>query len=144
MLLVIIGVVLLLGMVLWSLPVIGYLAFAEKIRDITDPIFQMPSFAMRLMLGTVFGSALCSLVFGLGLLCSAGWARLGAIVFLFIQFVALLFALSIAVNGFTDPDGGTISLLSSPAQGYLGAVGVTVVNGVLITLLLLARRKKAG
>ena len=141
-LLVIIGVVLLLGGVLWSLPVIAYTVFAERAKDYIDLLLNTTSFTHRMIVGTVLGSAFGSLVFGLGLLWSAKWARLGGIIFLFLQYIAFLIVLSIAVNGITDADGAGFFL--EKAQGYSGAACVTVLNGLLITLLLLARRKKAG
>jgi hypothetical protein len=89
---------------------------------------------MRLIIGTVLISPLPLLVFGIGLLAKANWARLGAMAFLGVQLIAILFALHFATHGFPFM-GGSILLMDNLRTGYASAAACVVVSAALIVTL---------
>lgn len=132
--LTIIGLLLLLGGILWAAPIVAFYLIKGDVREYLDPLVQVTAPQMRLIIGTVLISPLPLFVFGIGLLVQANWARLGAMVFLGVQLIGILVALHFATHGFSFM-GGTVLLMDNLRTGYTSAAACVVVSAALIITL---------
>lgn len=148
--LVILGVIVILLGLAWTMPLVAWL-FADRIpvssaslKDYLDLLAPDRRVPVTLIRWTVLASPLPLLVFGIGLLRSARWAKTGAIVALLGQAAALLLIVRALAGPAHPEDLGGFEFVFIPRAIYpqIGAVFAGYFALIVLLCLFRAQRRK--